>query len=228
MTFRCLTALALTLISGLAVAQDAPALKTEKEKINYSLGANLANQLRAASIDVDVDVLTRGLRDALAGGKMLLNETEVRTTLLAMRRGIGAARQRAQSGDAAGAPKALANMTFAFKLDPRLVSGNYGGDPWVSPPTYTKMGDAKTCTVEARVQGRDANGATVPVTPTWTASDSEMVTIAPVQGTEITMVVKRAGESTVRVSANGVSKELTIKAAYGNDVLRVDISEKQS
>jgi hypothetical protein len=40
------------------------------------------------------------------------------------------------------------------------------------------------------------------------------------------MTVQRAGETSVRVTSEGASKELTVKAAYRNNVLQADISQK--
>ena len=45
-----------------------------------NLGANLHRQ----SVPVDASILARGLRDALAGGKMLLTEDEARAALMAV------------------------------------------------------------------------------------------------------------------------------------------------
>jgi hypothetical protein len=116
----------------------------------------------------------------------------------------------------ATAPPASPRMTVFFKVDPRIASGNYGGDRWLNAP-YTRVGEGKTCTIEARSQGAGA--------VTWTASDPEMVTIAPGQGKQITLTVRHAGESRVRVSSDATATELTIKAVYRNDTLQVEISQ---
>jgi hypothetical protein len=41
------------------------------------------------------------------------------------------------AGDEKAAPAAAATINVAFKLDPRLSGPTYGGERWVSPPTYT-------------------------------------------------------------------------------------------
>jgi FKBP-type peptidyl-prolyl cis-trans isomerase FklB len=74
-------ALALGLLAGSAAAQDVPQLKSQKEKLSYALGMDLGNQLRRQSVDVDPDVYSRGLKDALSGGKTLLTEEEARATI---------------------------------------------------------------------------------------------------------------------------------------------------
>jgi FKBP-type peptidyl-prolyl cis-trans isomerase FklB len=68
-------------LAGSAVAQDAPALKSQKEKVSYALGMDLGNQFRKQATDVDPALLYQGLKDALAGGKTLLTEEEARAAI---------------------------------------------------------------------------------------------------------------------------------------------------
>jgi len=60
-------------------------LKTQKEKASYALGMNvgkgLAASLRQQSVEVDQSILLRGMKDALAGGKTLLTEDEMKAAL---------------------------------------------------------------------------------------------------------------------------------------------------
>ena len=121
----------------------------------------------------------------------------------------------------------LARLAVLYKMDPRLATGQYGGERWVSPAAYTRVGDEKSCTIETRVQGLSANGRPAAiVNPRWTSSDSTMVTVTPVDGTQVAMTVLRPGESTVRVSSLGVTRELAIAASYRNSVLQVEIGQK--
>jgi len=63
--------------------QEPSTLTTEKEKLSYALGVSVGNQLRAQSVDLDVDVYARGLKDALSGGKILLTDAELREIVTA-------------------------------------------------------------------------------------------------------------------------------------------------
>jgi FKBP-type peptidyl-prolyl cis-trans isomerase len=60
-------------------------LKTQKDKVSYAVGMNVgkgvAARLKQQSVEVNQAVLLRGMKDALAGGKMLLTEEEERTVL---------------------------------------------------------------------------------------------------------------------------------------------------
>ena len=57
-------------------------LKTQKDKVSYALGANLGMNLHKQSVEVDLAIVLRGLKDALAAGKMLLTEEEARAALM--------------------------------------------------------------------------------------------------------------------------------------------------
>lgn len=64
-------------------AKAAPlALKTPKDKASYAIGLDLGNKLRSQSISVDPAILSRALRDALAGAKPLMTEDEMHAVLV--------------------------------------------------------------------------------------------------------------------------------------------------
>jgi FKBP-type peptidyl-prolyl cis-trans isomerase FklB len=66
-----------------AVKSPAPlALTTQKDKFSYALGMNLGGSLKKQSVAVDPNILARGLKDALAGGKTALTEDQARATLM--------------------------------------------------------------------------------------------------------------------------------------------------
>ncbi|HEX7523510.1 MAG TPA: FKBP-type peptidyl-prolyl cis-trans isomerase [Candidatus Deferrimicrobium sp.] len=67
--------------SGAAFAADAPELKGDKEKISYSIGMDIGGNLKRGSIEVDPDVLAKGLKDSYGGGKTLLTEDQARQAI---------------------------------------------------------------------------------------------------------------------------------------------------
>ena len=56
-------------------------LKTEKDKVSYAIGVNIGKSMRKDTVDVDPAIFSRGMKDALAGGKLLLTDDEMKTTL---------------------------------------------------------------------------------------------------------------------------------------------------
>jgi len=57
------------------------ALTTPKDKFSYALGMNLGTSLHRQSVPVDPNILLRGLKDSLAGGKTLLTEDQAKAAL---------------------------------------------------------------------------------------------------------------------------------------------------
>jgi FKBP-type peptidyl-prolyl cis-trans isomerase len=56
-------------------------LKTDKDKVSYAIGVNIGKSMRKDAVDVDPAIFSRGMKDALAGGKLLLTDDEMRVAL---------------------------------------------------------------------------------------------------------------------------------------------------
>jgi FKBP-type peptidyl-prolyl cis-trans isomerase FklB len=72
---------------GTTAKKPAPAplvLKTPKDKASYAIGLNLGKSLHKDSVDVDPNILLRGLKDALAGSKTLLTDDEAKAAMVAI------------------------------------------------------------------------------------------------------------------------------------------------
>jgi FKBP-type peptidyl-prolyl cis-trans isomerase FklB len=63
-------------------------LSTPKDKQSYALGMNLAENLKSQSVEIDPNILLRGMKDALAGGKTLLTVDEEHSTLMELQNGL--------------------------------------------------------------------------------------------------------------------------------------------
>jgi len=85
---RWIVTFALLALPALADAQDAPALKSEKDKLSYAMGMDLGAQLKSRSVDIDTDAFARGLSDALTGGKTLLTEAEAKAVIAELQKAI--------------------------------------------------------------------------------------------------------------------------------------------
>jgi len=58
------------------------ALATQKQKASYAIGLNIGKNMKKDSVDVDTEILARGIRDALAGSKPLLTDDETKAALV--------------------------------------------------------------------------------------------------------------------------------------------------
>jgi FKBP-type peptidyl-prolyl cis-trans isomerase FklB len=68
-------------------------LKTQKDKASYALGMSIGSGLHRQEVPVDPSVVARGLRDAMAGGKTLLTEDEMRAALKKLQDDVHAAQE---------------------------------------------------------------------------------------------------------------------------------------
>jgi FKBP-type peptidyl-prolyl cis-trans isomerase len=64
-----------------AKAAAAPVLKTAQDKQSYALGMNIGMGMHRQGLEVNPDLVTRGFKDAFAGGKTALTEDEARAAL---------------------------------------------------------------------------------------------------------------------------------------------------
>jgi len=76
--------------SKTATAKTATALtlKTDKDKQSYAIGINvgkgLSQNLKQSGVDIDPAILTRAIKDVLAGGKQSMTDQEAQATLTAL------------------------------------------------------------------------------------------------------------------------------------------------
>jgi FKBP-type peptidyl-prolyl cis-trans isomerase FklB len=110
------------------------------------------------------------------------------------------------------AAPAVKEIQLTFKRDPRMVDPFRGMGPWVTGSEYT--GATAQDTVEARAEGVDAAGKSLKISPTWSASDARMVTVSPIQGDDVKITVHKAGESRLKITYRGLSKELVVRGQY--------------
>ncbi len=115
-----------------------------------------------------------------------------------------------------------AGIELSFKRDPRLVDPFRGIGPWVTGSNYT--GATAQDTVEVRAETLSASGKPAKISPEWSASDAEMVTVSPSQGDDVKITVHKAGESRLKITYQGLSKELVIRAQYVGKFMLFEIA----
>ena len=79
---RWILALGIGFLAIQASAQE-PVLTTQKDKVSYGIGVQVAASLKGQGIDVDPNLLVKGLRDALSGQKLLMSDEELSSTMAA-------------------------------------------------------------------------------------------------------------------------------------------------
>ena len=104
MKIKLITALGISLIASNVYAADAankvnqPAtaakanasanqvLKTEQEKLSYTIGADIGENLKAQNLNIDPNLVARGITDALAGGQLLMTKEQMQETITALQK----------------------------------------------------------------------------------------------------------------------------------------------
>jgi FKBP-type peptidyl-prolyl cis-trans isomerase FklB len=90
------SAAVLFMATGCTAQEKKPELKTLKDKVSYGIGMNIGKDFKQQDIDVDVNLLARGIKDALAGGEAALSEEQMREAFEAFQKDL-VAKQEAKS-----------------------------------------------------------------------------------------------------------------------------------
>jgi FKBP-type peptidyl-prolyl cis-trans isomerase FklB len=62
-------------------AQKKSALKTPKDKVSYIIGTDIGKNLKKQSMDINPEILYRGIKDAFSGSKLLLSDEEIQAVM---------------------------------------------------------------------------------------------------------------------------------------------------
>jgi len=80
---KWILAAAIVLLTSFAAAQDAPELKTDKDKFSYALGMNFGENFRKQGLDLDPAVFAKAFGESFNGEKTAMTDQEVQTLLMA-------------------------------------------------------------------------------------------------------------------------------------------------
>ncbi len=85
-------ALGILLLAGTAglAADKKIELKDQKSRVSYSIGLSIGQDFKRQDLDLDIDVLSAGIRDALSDAKPKLSQEEIQETLVAFKQEMGA------------------------------------------------------------------------------------------------------------------------------------------
>lgn len=86
---------AMVFLASQAGAQAAPALESEKDKVSYGIGVDVARNLKRQGVDADADLIIRGMRDELEGRPLLIPDRELRRIMTAFQTELRAKQMQA-------------------------------------------------------------------------------------------------------------------------------------
>src|SRR5258708_6784742 len=90
------------LVTGLGVAllqtvahagEEKAELKDTKEKVSYSIGMNIGNNLKRSGYEVDVDVLAGAIKDVLTGKESKITEQQARDVMMSYSKELNAKKE---------------------------------------------------------------------------------------------------------------------------------------
>ncbi len=127
-------------LAAAVVAEEKPAqLKDLKDKVSYAFGLNVGFNLKRQNIELNQDVFTAGMKDALAGRKPLLSDQEVRESMMAFQKDMQEKEAEAGKKNNAESEKFLAQnktkdgvKTTASGLQYKVLKEGNGALPKVS------------------------------------------------------------------------------------------------
>jgi FKBP-type peptidyl-prolyl cis-trans isomerase FkpA len=105
---RGVAALAIGIAATSAVvAQDKTVLASERDKVSYMVGMDVARSLEPVKGDIDLAAFERAVRNAFAGGKPLLDEAQTQAVGQALVQALAVRRGQTPPGQAPGTPAAV-------------------------------------------------------------------------------------------------------------------------
>jgi FKBP-type peptidyl-prolyl cis-trans isomerase len=86
MKLRCIAIFSLGLLTTQVSAEDTQEPLSKADKLGYSIGYNIANSLKQQGIEINQELLLKGITDVFSGKKPLLSKQEVKQNLKAFRK----------------------------------------------------------------------------------------------------------------------------------------------
>lgn len=115
-----------TAASAKKPATAPPLLKTQKDKASYAMGMNIGRNvgesLKKDGVELDPNLIARGMRDALSGSKLALTDDEAKSVLMAVGTEIAKRHQAEQEVIAATNKKAGEIFLAANKTKEGVVA----------------------------------------------------------------------------------------------------------
>jgi FKBP-type peptidyl-prolyl cis-trans isomerase FklB len=86
-------AIGFILLAGICTAGEKTELKTENDRVNYSVGHQIGGDFKRQGVELNPQALVQGIEEALEGTEPLMTTDEMRTTLVDLKKRIMAAQR---------------------------------------------------------------------------------------------------------------------------------------
>jgi FKBP-type peptidyl-prolyl cis-trans isomerase FklB len=133
MKLRVIAVLGILFLASQVNAQEKVVLKNQKEKVSYSIGLNigknLGSDLKRQSIDVDPNLVAKGIQDALSGANPLLSSEEIQETMVAFQKEMSEKQKKRGEAFLAENKKKEGVKTLPSGLQYKVVKAGSGKKP---------------------------------------------------------------------------------------------------
>lgn len=76
-------------------AQESKELKDQKEKLSYVIGVDIGKALQKQGVPIDPEIVSKGIKDGVSGGKLLMSDQEIQETMMAFQKEMRAKQEEA-------------------------------------------------------------------------------------------------------------------------------------
>lgn len=80
-SLKCAVIFGIWLLAAQMSAEETRALKTQEDRLSYSIGVDMGRNFNRQETKADPDVVARGIKDAMTGDKLLMTDEEILATL---------------------------------------------------------------------------------------------------------------------------------------------------
>jgi FKBP-type peptidyl-prolyl cis-trans isomerase len=82
-------------LGSLGHAQEPKELKDKKEKLSYVIGVDIGKALQKQGVPIDPEIVAKGLKDGMSGGKLLMSDQEIQETMMSFQKEMRAKQEEA-------------------------------------------------------------------------------------------------------------------------------------
>jgi FKBP-type peptidyl-prolyl cis-trans isomerase FklB len=175
MKLKVIVVLGILFLVSQVNAQEKLVLKNQKEKVSYSIGLNvgrnLGSDLKKQSIDIDPNMVAKGIQDALSGANPLLSNEEVQETMVAFQKEMSEKQKQRGEAFLAENKKKEGVNTLASGLQYKVVKAGSGKKPKLNDTVTVHYRGTLIDGTEFDSSFRRGKPATFPVSgviPGWT------------------------------------------------------------
>jgi FKBP-type peptidyl-prolyl cis-trans isomerase FklB len=129
MKLKLIVVLGLLILASPVYAEEKLVLKNQKEKVSYIIGLDIGGNLKRQSVDVDPNILAKGIRDALSGAKPVLSQEEIQETMVAFQKEMVAKQKERGEAFLAENKKKEGVKTLPSGLQYKVIKAGTGKKP---------------------------------------------------------------------------------------------------